>query len=376
MNVEIFSGAGGLAHGFRAAGITFDLAVDMDSEACDSYELNLGIRPVEMDIRALIEAGSSRWRTGPVDLLVADPPCAMWSRAGKRSGLADGRDMLPETVELIRRVRPNCWLIGNIPGLEDAPNWPVVQRLIGGLADVGYCVVDFAVLNAADYGVPQRRVRPFWFGHLSGPCLRWPAPTHGPDAASLPGLGLLPWVTCREALSHLPVEEIGRPLWMKLRPHRTGTAERCKAGSDLTRCSDPDRPAATVVSHPSSKGGQIIVTARGRRPTSTADVGSQVLEWPWDRPATTVTDDERLAPPGRRPAEGIGSILSAPNAIVLSERAAAILQGFPDGWLFVGRTKRSRWSQIGQAVPPPLAEAIGRAVLSQMRAHPITGAQP
>lgn len=363
MNVEIFSGAGGLAQGFRAAGINFDLAVDMDSDACDSYELNLGIRPVEMDIRALIEAGSSRWRTGPVDLLVADPPCAMWSRAGKRSGLADGRSMLPETVELIRRVRPNCWLIGNIPGLEDAPNWPVVQRLIGGLAGVGYCVVDFAVLNAADYGVPQRRVRPFWFGHLSGPCLYWPAPTHGRKVNRLPGFDLRPWVTCRDALQHLPADEIGRPVVTLLRPTRRSSPTVCRAGSDRTRCSTPDHPAATVGAHESSKGGQILVPRSDR-------------EWPWDRPATNVTSDQRLAPPGRRPAEGIGSILSSPNAIVLSERAAAILQGFPDGWMFVGRTKRSRWSQIGQAVPPPLAEAIGRAVLSQMRAHAIAGAQP
>ena len=56
------------------------------------------------------------------------------------------------------------------------------------------------------------------------------------------------------------------------------------------------------------------------------------------------------------------------NAIVLSERAAAILQGFPDGWRFCGETKSARWSQLGQAVPPAVAEAIGRAVREQMQA--------
>lgn len=51
-----------------------------------------------------------------------------------------------------------------------------------------------------------------------------------------------------------------------------------------------------------------------------------------------------------------------------SERAAAILQGFPDGWHFVGKTKRARWSQIGQAMPPPLAAAVARAIAEQLRA--------
>jgi DNA (cytosine-5)-methyltransferase 1 len=58
--------------------------------------------------------------------------------------------------------------------------------------------------------------------------------------------------------------------------------------------------------------------------------------------------------------------MSGANAIVLSERAAAILQGFPDGWLFSGATKRARWSQIGQAMPPPLAHAVARSVVAQM----------
>jgi DNA (cytosine-5)-methyltransferase 1 len=58
--------------------------------------------------------------------------------------------------------------------------------------------------------------------------------------------------------------------------------------------------------------------------------------------------------------------MSSPNAIVLSERAAAILQGFPEDWLFAGATKKACWSQIGQAMPPPLAHAVARAVVDAM----------
>lgn len=454
MNIEIFTASGGLAAGFRDAGIAFAFAVDHDGDACDSYEANLGVRPVQTDVHELLGRVRAGWRPAAVlDLLVADPPCTPWSRAGKRKGLDDERDMLVETAELIALLRPRAYLIGNIPGLQDAPSWPVVQRVIGGLSRYGYCVADFAVLDAANYGVPQRRERPFWFGHIDGPCIRWPAPTHGTNlGGGLPGLTLRPWVTCREALQHLPLEELGRPVHMKLRPAKQAQhSGDLKYGSDISRCSTPDAVASTLTTKDTAKGGQILIAeSRDRHPPAQLDapartikadggragrresvlsipeghranrpdepsqtmgakvrnVGPQVLAftqhdlpqsarpsspdrpshtintkepragegnallaWPWETPATTLTADPngRIAPPGRRPYESMGSTLSGPNAVVLSERAAAILQGFPEGWKFCGKTKRARWSQLGQAVPPPVAKAIGLAVLEQRR---------
>jgi site-specific DNA-cytosine methylase len=84
----------------------------------------------------------------------------------------------------------------------------------------------------------------------------------------------------------------------------------------------------------------------------------------WCGPDGEWTDAWRggLAEPGHHN----GSNMSQPNAIKLSERAAAILQGFPEGWVFVGATKRSRWAQIGMAMPPPLAEAVGRSIVRAM----------
>src|SRR5690349_23909691 len=191
--------------GFRRAGIEFDLCFDMDADACDSHEANLGIRPVRVDVRDLLRMVRSGWSAGSVSLLVADPPCTPWSRAGRRLGTADERDCLGTTVNLIRALRPERYLIGNVPGLEDSTNWPVVQRLLAPLEREGWCMTDFATLDAADFGVPQHRVRPFWFGHHGGPCICWPAPTHCDPvlarSAHLPGIEpMAPWVTCRDAL--------------------------------------------------------------------------------------------------------------------------------------------------------------------------------
>lgn len=451
MNLELFPCSGGMAEGFRRAGVAFDVAIDHDADACDSYEKNLGHRPLQMDVNDFHRLVIDGWRPpGGVDLLVADPPCTPWSRAGKREGLADDRDCLVVTADLIRLLRPRAYLIGNVPGLQDSTQWNVVQRVIGGLRNVGYCVRDYVNLDAADYGVPQHRMRPFWFGHLDGPCVVWPAPTHAAPTEQLAigGHALAPWVTCRASLGHLSLEELGRPVKMRIREKgEDGT----KHGGDVTRCSSPDLPGKTVMVKDSRKGGQILIpndrhpmsemdapaktvtgvrasrgaqggrallvndrhplaasyapspTIRGggsghsapqvvlstavehpRHPVSSLDepgdavttdparVGAgpgQVLEWPWNRPATTVSaTDERLPKVGHHGSGSGSSTQHGPNAIVLSEKAAAILQGFPDGWLFSGDTKRARWGQIGMAMPPPLAHAVATSVAQQIRA--------
>jgi DNA (cytosine-5)-methyltransferase 1 len=353
--IELFSCSGGMAAGFREAGIDFALAFDHDPNACGSYEKNIGQRPVQMDVRDLLRMAKSGWHPGPLDLIVADPPCAPWSRAGKKKGLDDERDMLAVTVELIGILRPRAYLIGNIPGLQDANAWPTVQKFIGGLMKHGYCAADYACLDAADYGVPQHRVRPYWYGHREGHCLVWPARTHGDprDIRQKVGFGveeLQRWVTCRQALAGLSEKDLGR--LVKLRKQaakKHGSDERGRRGrtAQSARVGTPDEPAKTLDARPARSG--------------TGD--NTVLAWPWDRPSTTVCAAiDKIAAFG----EHMGH--TGPNAIVLSEKAAAVLQGFPPSWVFSGATKSARWSQIGQAVPPAVAAAIGRAVRRQLEA--------
>lgn len=440
-----------MAAGFRAAGIEFDLAFDRDPDACASYAANLGHTPIRIDVHDLLRLARLGWRPGPVDLLVADPPCAPWSRAGKRHGLDDARDMLAETVELVALLRPRAYLIGNIPGLDDAPHLRIVQRTIGALAREGYCVRDYASLDAADYGVPQHRARPFWYGHKIGtPCIQWPEPTHGPQGASLllPGVApLRPWVTCKEALGDLLLaateasraarlveadpeaseeqraaaqraeqtawNELGRPVRLRHEgkrvvprhppsemdaPARTVTASD-GGGSKRTlieggatawpwlrpattvhcdpRLAPPGHHAQSFLSAatearakrpPSNKGTQSSRIGDPEQPARTIDArvaragsgDNGTLAWPWDRPATTIFGGlDRLSPPERSGSHGEPQ---SANAIILSERAAMVLQGFPEGWQICGATKASRWSQIGQAVCPAVAAALGRAV--------------
>lgn len=370
MNIELFSCAGGLAEGFRRAGIVFDLSFDLDRDACDSYERNLGRRPIRMNVRGLLRLVQSGWRPSGTELVVADPPCTPWSRAGKRLGVEDERDMLGATVELVRLLRPRAYLIGNVPGLDDGPNWPHLQAALAPLRAAGYCVADFCSLDAASFGVPQHRVRPWWFGHLDGPCIRWPVPTHGPPVAYLPGCELQPYVTCRDALQHLAPAELGRLV-------------RVRRGASGHPCSEPDKPANTIAASMPGNGGNVLAADKNHpprspdRPHRTVTRGAEyqvALSWPWDRPSTVVAAGPVLAPYGRSGSQGEHQ-RSHVNAIVLSERAAAILQGFPEGWHFAGRTKKARWSQIGQATPPAFAHAIAARVLEQLGADGVGAAK-
>jgi|SRR5262245_7485243 len=320
INLELFSCAGGMAEGFRRSGITFDIAIDFAPDHCESYERNLGHRPIAMDVRdllRLVRAGLISWE---VDLLVADPPCTPWSRAGKRLGTADERDMLEVTCELIAALRPRRYLIGNVPGLDDGNNLKTVRRTIGALSRHGYCAADFARLDAADYGVPQHRIRPFWFGHRSGPCLRWPAPSHCDPVAlatlPMPGVEpLAPWVTCRDALGHLEPDELGRPVRMRRRadhgkqkgsiaerPARTVGTTNLSDGNVLstrtTRHDEPvhtselDAPARSITTQCRAPGHATTITLNDRHAPAELDAPA-----PWPRPATTVTARPGLAPP-------------------------------------------------------------------------------
>lgn len=443
MIFEIFSCSGGMAEGLRRAGLHIDLAIDYDADACDSYERNLGHRPIQLDARDLLVMVRAGWRpVETIDLFVADPPCTPWSRAGKRRGTADERDMIEVTVELVRLLRPRAYLIANVPGLDDGPNWPTVQRTIGSLGAEGYCVADFARLDAADFGVPQHRVRPFWFGHLGGACVVWPERTHAdPDelhTLPIPGVrALRPWVTCRQALGHLSGKDLGSPVRLRWRgcqghqiasvpdrPARVVGTSNLSDGNVLAhpgaarrdrrehrhpgrkaRASEADRPASVVTTRENGDGNTLMFDGPNHRPsmadrpartltrnthgdgallvherhpvnvldapsftvTTKGDgrgaQGACVLAWPWDRPSTTLQRDDRIPPPGHHDEFATRSM---PGAVKLSEKAAAILQGFPEGWVFAGATKRARWGMIGQAMPPPLAEAVGRSIRKAM----------
>jgi DNA (cytosine-5)-methyltransferase 1 len=337
--ISLFSGAGGLDLGVEAAGFEVRAAVELDLDAADTHEKNFQylaspvIRRSILDVptRELLRAAGLRGKERP-DLLVGGPPCTPFSKSGfwlewKREGLDPDASLLQAYTRVLVEARPRAFLLENVYALtyKNKASQPAFERLLREIDGAGYHC-RWAVLNAADYGVPQLRPRLFVIGvpkRRRLPAL--PEPTHSGTwerrRSSHTGL---PHVTSGEALaglSPLPErEEVVRGQWGHLLPgippgdnYLFYTAKRGHPGpvfewrsrywSFLLKL-DPNRPAPTIQAHP----------------------GPNVGPFHWENRRLRVAELKRLFT-------------------------------FPDDFEFVA-SRTSIQAQVGNAVPPMLAEQV------------------
>ena len=143
--------------GFILAGHDVVWAIEYDKDACATYERNLG-DVIQADVRQI-----NPLELGPIDCLIAGPPCQPFSVAGKGMGTDDGRDMVPEFVRFLDILRPAWFVMENVSGLENRTHWPYLREVLTTMRGCGY-TIDHQILNAADFGVPQIRNRLFVVG--------------------------------------------------------------------------------------------------------------------------------------------------------------------------------------------------------------------
>ena len=327
--LELYAGAGGAALGLARAGFTHLACVERNAAAAATLRA-AGLPAFEADVRAVDFAA---WRDR-VDLLWASPPCQPGSTAGQRLGASDERDGWPATLAAIDACRPTWFLAENVLG------WTYHADLCGGSS--GSCpachlarITDELArrfpftgawrLDAADLGVPQRRRRVvLWSGPLPLD-LAGPTPTHAhPDFAG--ALARRPWVTMRDAIGDTLTRE-------------SCDRRACYPCDDEhgRACGEPwrmDAPAPTVTT----------MDEKGTR-------ANAVAGWTFNGGPDRASDAAFLVAGIRRIdiAEGLR------------------LQGLPDDWPLEG-TVHDRYVQVGNAVPPALAEACGRLVAGAHRA--------
>ena len=199
--ISVFSGAGGLDLGFVRAGHKIVWANDNDPEAVETYLHNIGSHIVLGDIK---DISTSEIPNG--DVLIGGFPCQGFSVANWRRNTTDPRNFLfREATRVLKDKQPRFFLMENVSGLTSMAKGKILRMICDEFSSIGYKVRS-AVLNAADFGVPQRRLRLFIFGirndlnvEISFP----PQPTHT-DPGNLPLLQLKPWATVGEALAHFP----------------------------------------------------------------------------------------------------------------------------------------------------------------------------
>lgn len=357
--ISLFSGAMGLDLGLEAAGHEVAVAVETDATAIATIKLNrpnlpVIAKPIEQVKTAEILSVAGLKPGG--DFIVAGGPCCQaFSTVGKRASLEDPRGSLfLQFVRVVRQARPTFFLMENVRGLLSAaerhrplrlrgPGHPPLAedellgsafaKVVDGLRALGYYTI-FDVLNAADYGTPQKRERFIALGSRDGHPLLMPIPTHSSDPSS----PLPRWVTLKKALSSIPSNAIHK--FEPLNPIQQRFLPLVPAGGYWR-----------------SLPIELQREALGKAFDSWGGRTGFLRRLSWDRPAPSLV----TTPTSR------ATLLGHPSENrPLSILEYARIQEFPPDWKFAGSVGAT-YRQIGNAVPLGLGRALGEALKKARR---------
>jgi len=329
--VDLFSGAGGMGSGFREAGYQIVVAVEHDRHAAQSYRANNpGVPVIEADVTKLTGTALRSYVPGLDDLqvLLAGPPCQGYSTAGPRQSRDPRNQMFRHVSRLAKELKAAIVVFENVPGLLRVNGIDFLQRILGSLRAQGYRAAAHLV-TASDFGVPQNRRRYFIiaqradFGDMVPPLV----PTHRrPGIANNDDRSATP--TVREALSGLP--EFG--------PGVNAEWVVWEDGSTLLN--------ASTMNHCERVVAKIKQIKPGGGPISYRRLEGDL--------ARTLVAGHRALP------------VHPSLHRTMSVREAARLQGFPDTYVFCG-PRGEQPLQVANAVPPPVAYAVGVHLLQFLR---------
>lgn len=346
--IDLFAGCGGMTKGFVEAGFMPVLAVEWEHAAAATYAANFGDHVHCGDIAELRSTD-----VPPVDVVVGGPPCQGFSNLGSRDP-GDSRNKLwREYLRVVRAASPLVFVIENVDRFARSPEFALLLEEVAS-GSLGDYRLEWAVLNAADYGVPQRRKRTIIIGSRAGqPAM--PPPTH----SKLPAAGTKPWATVRDAFDGLPY----RIDTTELPDSRVCLLGREVGGifkeRDLHFTRNPRPLSLARYDHVPPGGGRfdvpvdLLPNCWRNKPTGTTDVMGRMR---WDRPSLTIRTEffkpekgQYLHPQWDQHGERVNR--------VISHAEAARLQTFPRDYLWCG-TKVEIARQIGNAVPVRLASVI------------------
>lgn len=386
--VELFAGAGGLGMGLSLAGFKPQAVVEWDRDACDTLRENQQrgfplVRDwpvIEGDVRDWI-AGLGAANLSDVDLVAGGPPCQPFSLGGKHAAYDDRRDMFPCAVEVVRKLQPRAFIFENVRGLTRPAfhnyfqyiklqlEFPEVVRPVDlswndhfhrlqqvksakRAPDRGLSYnVQSHLLNAANYGVPQRRERVFIVGFRSDFGVKWEMPreTHSLDALMFEQcLSNEYWERHKIAARDRPsapeswLGAVARMKGLRLLP----THKPWRTVTDaLQGLPDPQRREMASIQHRLQSGARSYAGHTGSPP---------------HLPAKTLKAGDHGVPGGE-------NMLVKPDGSVryFTVRESARLQTFPDGYMFHGSWSESM-RQLGNAVPVTLAHVVAASVAESL----------
>ena len=305
-SLEICTGAGGQALGLEWAGFEHLALVELEKDYCDCLRVN---RPGWNIICEDLHQFDGTPYKGTIDLLAGGVPCPPFSVAGKQLGQEDERDLFPQMLRLVREISPRTVMIENVKGFLEPKFDSYRTSIIYALMRMGYRP-HIKLLNASDYGVPQLRPRAVIVAIRKDIVDTFDFPKPHDD----------------------PAPTVGEVLFQEMASNGWEGAGRWKETADSI--------APTLVGGSKKHGGPDLGPTRARNAWAELGVDGRGVA---DNP----------------PPKGFEGL---PR---LTAKMMATLQGFPDNWYF-GTRKTTACRMIGNAFPPPVAEAVGKEIIKTL----------
>ena len=397
--VSLFAGAGGMDKGFFDAGFEILWANDFDKFAVETYKKNLGNHIVLGDITQI---PSNEIPDNP-DVVIGGFPCQGFSVNNTKRSMEDQRNFLyKELLRVVKDKKPKVFVAENVKGLLSMENGKVIEMIKRDFEDLGY-KVDYKILNAADYGVPQARERVIIIGNRLNLENIYPEPTHANFKQNIDLFNfdevaitsdLLPHVTVKEAIGHLSdvrlrdesftldgkiiynhiaSEKVNDKFWARKYP--VDQAEICdylKEWKNKAKMTVPSIDRHFGYKHTAghwfrkdNKSGSIpkpedwwelkkLLGFDDKFDKAVTEFEEREIKFEqslritnWDRPSDTITATQPEIHVNKKRR--------------LSVRECAILQSFPDDYIFTG-SLNSQYRQVGNAVPVLLANKIAMCI--------------
>lgn len=340
--IDLFCGCGGLSYGFECAGVNILLGIDNDATALKAFENNhKNAKTICGDITTTTLSDiKERIGDKKIDLIIGGPPCQGMSLSGPRKFDDPRNKLYLSYIRLVEEIKPEAFVIENVPGLVGLFKGQIKDSIIERLTVLGYDV-QYKILCSADYGVPQSRRRVVFVGLKD-------------KSFDFDNIKSKETVTCEMALSDLPplVETLGEdPAEYETKPKNSY--------QKLMRSNSKKVRNHIAASHSDKVKHIISLVPDGGNYKDLPEEykNSRNFHVAWtrfrsDKPAPTIDTGHRHH-------------FHYKYNRVPTVRECARLQSFPDDFIFEGN-KTQQFRQVGNAVPPLMAQAIAEALLKYL----------
>lgn len=340
--IDLFSGAGGLSLGFERAGFDVLLGIDNDPKALETFEKNhIGAKVICGDITKISYSDDIKSVLGDreIDVIIGGPPCQGMSLSGPRQFEDPRNKLYLSYIRLVDEIKPKAFVIENVPGLVSLFGGQIKDNIMRIFKEMGYNI-QYKIMTASDYGVPQKRRRVVFVGTKKG-SFEYPKE----EAMQ---------VTCEMALSDLPplIDCLGEESMSYNKEPQNEYQIMMRENSKCVRnhiAANHSERVKNIISMVPAGGNYKDLPEELQK---TRNFHVAWTRFPKDKPAPTIDTGHRHH-------------FHYEYNRVPTVRESARIQSFPDDFIFYGN-KTQQFRQVGNAVPPLMAQKIAEQIIEML----------